>query len=365
MFRSATWLSRATALSAAVLGLGLWAAASGQVPTEKIAKPGPAPATTATKAAPDPAPTPAPTLFNPARADDENAIRALDEKFVQAYNAADLDALVATFVADAQLVDERGWAVNGRPAIRERFATALTNSPGAVLETELKSLRFLGPDTAVGRGVATLKAVEEGGVDEHAPFTVVFVKRGAEWLQGSVEDHSPPPAPDPESHAERLKDLTWMLGEWVNESTDAVVETNTRWDEGKSFLLQDYTLRREGKPVLKGTMRIGWDPVRKQIRSWVFDADGGFGEGFWSRDPDGRWFVRAVGSRRNGDTVETTRVITLLDSHRIRWESGDRSLNGQALPDGDVFIMVRRPPTPLPAAGVPADATKTTTPRTR
>ncbi len=140
-----------------------------------------------------------------------------------------------------------------------------------------------------------------------------------------------------------------------------MVDTNTRWDEGKNFLLQEFTIRREGKAVVKGSMRIGWDAVRKQIRSWVFDSDGGFGEGFWSRDANGRWFVRVNGHRRNGDTVEATRVITPLEPHRIRWESVDRSINGQALTDGDAYIMVRRPPAPMPVQA--RDSAKSATPK--
>ncbi len=212
MFRIATWPSRATALVGALLVLGLWAAASGQAPP---ANP-PAQPPGATPAEPQPAPAPARALLNPDRAADETAILALDDTFVEGYNNADLDAVAATFSADAQLVDERGAATKGRAAIRERFARTLRDSPGATLETELKSLRFLGPDLAVGRGVATLKPAEADAAVESAPYTVIYVKRDREWLQASVEDHTPPPV-ETESNAERLNDLAWMLGEWINE----------------------------------------------------------------------------------------------------------------------------------------------------
>lgn len=34
---------------------------------------------------------------------------------------------------------------------------------------------------------------------------------------------------------------------------------------------------------LEGTQVIGWDPAAGTIRSWMFDSDGGFGEGTWSK----------------------------------------------------------------------------------
>ena len=35
------------------------------------------------------------------------------------------------------------------------------------------------------------------------------------------------------------------------------------------------------------TQRIGWDPAAKQIRSWEFDSEGGFGEGTWGETATG------------------------------------------------------------------------------
>src|SRR5690348_18196334 len=37
-----------------------------------------------------------------------------------------------------------------------------------------------------------------------------------------------------------------------------------------------------------GSLRIGWDPAARLIRTWEFAADGGFGEGSWKKDGDKR-----------------------------------------------------------------------------
>ena len=42
---------------------------------------------------------------------------------------------------------------------------------------------------------------------------------------------------------------------------------------------------------LEGTQVIGWDPAAGTIRSWMFDSDGGFGEGTWSKK-DNSWIVK-------------------------------------------------------------------------
>jgi len=34
---------------------------------------------------------------------------------------------------------------------------------------------------------------------------------------------------------------------------------------------------------MAGMQIIGWGPAAKQMRSWVFDSDGGFGTVIWSK----------------------------------------------------------------------------------
>ena len=34
-----------------------------------------------------------------------------------------------------------------------------------------------------------------------------------------------------------------------------------------------------GMPVLSGTQRIGWDPLNRQFKTWIFDSEGGHAEG--------------------------------------------------------------------------------------
>lgn len=43
---------------------------------------------------------------------------------------------------------------------------------------------------------------------------------------------------------------------------------------------------------MTGTQRIGWDPLTRRLRTWVFDSSGSFGEGNWKATrPDGSEFT--------------------------------------------------------------------------
>jgi len=67
-----------------------------------------------------------------------------------------------------------------------------------------------------------------------------------------------------------------------------MVVTTYKWADDKRFILSDFTVQVGGNPAMTGSQRIGWDPLRKQIRSWVFDSQGGFAEGLWAREGN-RW----------------------------------------------------------------------------
>jgi uncharacterized protein (TIGR02246 family) len=303
-----------------------------------------------TVAAQDPgdpkADAPEPALLNPDRAVDERAIRAVSAAMIRGIEAGNAEAVASTFTEDAEIVDENGESTSGRNEIRARFARTFEESPGATLRIEVRSLRFLGQDTAIERGVATIQTAGDPESASSGPYTVIYAKRDGVWLQASVEDHPSPVATEQESNERYLQDLAWMVGDWVNEDSESVVSTRIRWDERKNFLLQEFTVSNADGSRLKGSQRIGWDPSRREIRSWIFDSEGGFGEAHWSRDDEGRWVTRAHGTRRDGSTAEATRILTPLDDHRVLWEVSDRMLDGEELPDRDSFVMVRQPPAP-------------------
>ena len=130
-----------------------------------------------------------------------------------------------------------------------------------------------------------------------------------------------------------------MVGEWVNENSDAVVFTHCDWADNKNFLLRTFTVKVAGKPVMHGSQRIGWDPLTRQIKSWVFDSEGGHGEGLWSRDGD-RWIIKSTGVLPDGRPASTTNIVTYVNKDSYRWESVFRVVGGEAEPDLESIHLV-------------------------
>src|SRR5690606_23630560 len=85
---------------------------------------------------------------------------------------------------------------------------------------------------------------------------------------------------------------------------------------------------------------IGWDPARRQIRSWTFDADGAFGEGLWSRSGED-WLVRMTFTSSAGDVVSGTQVITPLGSGRVKVQTIGQEINGEPQPSREPVVAVR------------------------
>jgi uncharacterized protein (TIGR02246 family) len=270
---------------------------------------------------------------------DEEAIAALVASFTRAFNAGDATAAAATFAEDALVVDEQGERTEGRAAIRAQLAAAFADNPGTTIAIQVDALRFLGPDTALEVGRTTITPAGSVGTPEITRFTVVYIKKDGRWLQSAVRDEL---AQGLTPH-DRLKELEWLVGDWVNESQDAVVRTTCKWSGDGNFLVRDFMVKTRGQTVMNGTQRIGWDPVRRQFKTWIFDSEGGFGEGYWTRNGN-QWVIKAEGVRQDGQHASATNIITQLGKDRATWQSVDRTIGGAAVPGVDEFTIVRVPP---------------------
>ena len=136
-----------------------------------------------------------------------------------------------------------------------------------------------------------------------------------------------------------------MIGDWIDEGADSVVRLHCQWSEDENFLLRTFTVKRQGKPVMTVTQRIGWDPVARRVRSWEFDSQGGFGQGEWSRDGE-KWVVKSTGVRPEGTTASATNVMIRERPDLVSWVSTDRVIGDQSVPDSEAYVLVRVPPPP-------------------
>jgi uncharacterized protein (TIGR02246 family) len=273
------------------------------------------------------------------RSGDEAAIRANVAAFVKAYNAHDAKAIAAQFTPDGQIVDKEGDASEGRDAIQQTFADLFTENPQKRIEVTIESIRFVGSDLAVEEGT-TKETVAPGEPPEYDHYTVLHVKRDGKWQMAMAQDEEGPP---PSSH-EQLRPLAWLVGEWVDDGGSVVVNSTCRWSEDGNFLLQEFNLQVSGKNAMRVSQRIGWDPQAKNIRSWVFDSEGGFGESVWTRD-DNIWIIKATGVRPDGSTASSTNMLVPAGKDAYVWRSRDRIVGDDVVPPIEVKV-VRKPPQP-------------------
>ncbi len=143
------------------------------------------------------------------------------------------------------------------------------------------------------------------------------------------------------SQASPLGELNWMVGTWVDVGEESTITTTCSWTHGGKFLTRAFEVNLDGELGLKGTQTVGWDPIAKQIRSWTFDSEGGVGEGRWINDGN-RWLVKQSFVLGDGRRASAINVITLVDDDTIRWQSTNREVGGELLPNIPEVTVVRQ-----------------------
>ncbi|MFO0957290.1 MAG: SgcJ/EcaC family oxidoreductase [Isosphaeraceae bacterium] len=340
-----------TRTSIALLGAGLlipigWTASQAQQTPAKGAQSPPAPKTAtpvaATKAAaPAPAPTPAQGATN--RAADEAAIKDLLQQYGKAYNAGQADALTALMTEDVELVDGDGETIRGIKDVGAAFAAVFAEGAPATLRAQPEGMRFLGADVAQVSGLFQLGP--EDSPLEAGRYSVLVARQQGKWKIAELRDY-PSGVGDTSNNYEHLKDLEWMVGEWISEGGDSKVTSSIQWALNKNFLVREYSIAIAGEPPVTGVMYLGWDAQSKQVKSWVFDSEGGQGQAYWTPAGDDQWIIKAQGSLRDGSATSATQVITLVNKDAVKHSSLDRIIGGEVAADISEILMVRKPAGP-------------------
>jgi uncharacterized protein (TIGR02246 family) len=313
----------------------------------------PAPARTPAAApAPQPKPDAQPAATPPkfaARTPEEKSVLDAVEVFARTYTAGDHAALASYFTDEAVIIDPDGNETRGKAAIGAMYGSSFQENPGLRLEPEVAEVRFITPDVVRVEGQTRLSSAN-GDATEFTRFSSLLVKKDGKWRSAEIREYTAP-AEDVTPY-ERLRDLEWMVGHWVDESETNKVEATVRWADNQSYLVRTYTVEVQGEKSASGTMFIGWDPQSGQIKSWLFDSEGGHGEGLWTRTAENQWVVKAQGVLRDGRPNSATQVHTIINKDSVKTSSIDRIIGGQVAPDIIDLVMVRKPPQPA-GAGAP------------
>jgi len=270
------------------------------------------------------------------QAAEEAAIRKAVESYVAAFNRGDAKALAAMWSPAAVYTNPlSGEEVVGREAIEKQFAAIFAKGKGVQLEAKTDSLQFISPSVAVEHGAA--KVIRPGQAPEESQYTAVYVKRDAQWLLDRVTEEDVPVVA---SHYEQLKELEWMIGRWVDQDDDATVVTECNWTKNNNFMSRSFTIKVRDRIDMAGMQIIGWDPAARQIRSWVFDSDGGFGQATWKKKGN-RWYVQQSGVLSDGKKSSSVNVITCLDDNTCTFQSVNRMVDGELLPNIEEIKVVK------------------------
>ena len=104
--------------------------------------------------------------------------KSVVQSFEQAFNADDLDACLALFDADAQILPERGPIVSGREGIEQFLKDQMTPVVSFNTEAQMTMVRN---DIAIEQGQFRVRDVRRGSDIEEGKYLHVWRNRGEGW----------------------------------------------------------------------------------------------------------------------------------------------------------------------------------------
>jgi len=280
-----------------------------------------------------------------ARAADEAAIRAASRAYVAALDTGDKGTLAALWTADGDIVDAAGHVLTGREALA-LDGDAPPPDPASRPDVRLQEtrLRFIASDVAIEDG--TVEVTPPTGLPQTGRFSATWVRQEGAWKLAAIRECRG----DEPTAAAALAELDWMEGDWaVVEDPDqatppaqAHIEVTARWNPARTYLIRTLNIRHAPDgPPLEIVQRIGWDPLSKSIRSWVFGSDGSHGEADWTRD--GRsWVAQARAIHPDGSQSTSLNIYTYDGKDRCVWRSLPTHVGGEHTPAVNM-TMIRKP----------------------
>lgn len=270
-----------------------------------------------------------------AQSNDEVDIRQVVQSYVEAFNRGDAAAVASHWSDDADYVSPTGDRLKGRKKIEAFLKKFFGENKDLRIEAFVSSIRFPSANRAVETGKVTV--TRPGAAPEDSLYIAEYSKRRGAWKLTSVREE------ECSSSYEHLKDLEWLIGDWIDKDDNALVESAYRWNRTKSFITGSFIVVVEGKAHVEGAQIIGWDPIKKAIRSWVFDSNGGFGEATWSRN-ENQWIAESSIIMSDGEKASAINIYTFVNDDTFTFQSIGRQIGEELIPNIDEVVVVRKPP---------------------
>ena len=275
---------------------------------------------------------------DPEAATKQAAIEDAIGAYVTAFNGGDVDRLAELWSPAAVYTNRTtGEQSFGREAIKAELDAIFAEEPYPQLAVATESIEFISPSVALERGTATVTRGEDQ-VAETA-YKVVYVLQDGQWLIDRISEDEVVAAT---THYEQLQELQWLIGEWSHEADGTTIEIVCRWTKNQNYISRTYAVSTEGVVESSGLQIIGWDPQQQQIRSWLFDSEGGFVSGTWTQRED-KWIVQATATLADGGSGSFTSIMRPLDEDTYAWERINRVVDAELLPNEAEIVMQRKP----------------------
>lgn len=268
-------------------------------------------------------------LFAEADATKDQVAQRLQD-LTQAINQGNASKLSAFWTDDAAVSrPQAGEEIEGKDAIVKFLLERAKELKERKLQFSFKPLNIDFPES----GKATVNGVTEisgqQGVFVRNARHIDLVQQQGQWVIDDVRDIEVPPAPPV---YEKLKEIAWLVGNWKDQDEDVTIQFANRWDKFNNFIVSRFTMSVYGLEAMEGIQIIGWDPVQQKIQSWVFDSDGGFGSGIWTKNGDA-WQVAMNYTLSDGQKATGTNVYKKIDDNSYSFSSINRQVNGQSMPN--------------------------------
>lgn len=257
----------------------------------------------------------------------EESLNNMLEQYKAAYNAQDAEKLASFWANDAFYMNvSTRESLQGREEIAQFFKNQFEEEGKETINVTIESLNLTGQDSAVEKGIAVTKGAD--GEERKSAFLADLINQNGTWLLKKVVEVE---MQNPSSHYEELKEISWLVGNWQAKNELIDLTLKVKWDENKNFLKQNFSVEFIGQKDLGIDQTIGWDPDHKKIHSWMFDSDGGFGEGSWTK-LENQWIVPMAFTLPDGRRASATYIYTKIDDNTFTFASEDREIEGKMLP---------------------------------
>ena len=274
----------------------------------------------------------------PIREPDRVAIEQMTTDMLDAFDRRDAAAMADQWTEHGEFIRNDGEPIRGRTEIRsgyEEFFKTLKGKPK--LEVQSHAIRFPSPEMAVTEETLRLRN-DDGEVVASSWQQSVRLRAGGQWKLAVVRASDRGIGLD-----DSLDELAWLIGTWHAATNDRHVTITYEWDENKAFIRGNFKVTEGARLVERGTQTIAKDNAEGVIRWWLFQSDGGFGNGVWKREGN-KWTIDVHGVTPDGRQLTASTICVQLDPNTFTWQAVNQALDGVPLADTQPIKVTRQAP---------------------